>query len=110
MINPDDWAVILRWPRASTILQVSAVVLAPTVLVVGFVAGLNYFNRRRMPQRALAIVGLAVAVPLIAVSAYVGVNARMRQAACWRLGPDGVTPSEHEVCERMPPRGFESFY
>ncbi|OYW43469.1 MAG: hypothetical protein B7Z38_01280 [Rhodobacterales bacterium 12-64-8] len=110
MIHADDWQVILRWPRTTTVLEHFVFISGIALLAVLLFAGLGALSRRKPQFRHLMTVGVAVAVSLAVLVAYFGFTTRAWQAACWRQGAEGMPASQVEACQELKPQGEEWWY
>jgi len=110
VIHSDDWAVILRWPRLTTVLEVLVLAAVVAGVMFLFAAGLSFFSRKKLNRGHLILITLSTAVLVGSAAGYLGFRNRSWQAACWRLGPEGVPVSDREGCKRMPAQGNEGHY
>ncbi|MFT3722613.1 MAG: hypothetical protein QM773_03415 [Hyphomonadaceae bacterium] len=112
MIHPQDWEVLLRLPRPGTMLTLLAFIAIPTLVVMLPVLGFRYLGRGRfdIPARDIKRLFILIVAIMTAFVLWLGISGRMWQAACWRLGPEGMPPQDQDVCRNMPPHGVEGFY
>lgn len=112
MIQPQDWEVILRLPRPMTLVYVLALIATPTLLIMLPVLGYSYLARGRIEiqRRDLVRLFILLVTAFSAIVLCVGISSRMRQAACWRLGPEAMPTQDRDHGQRMPPQGVEGYY
>ena len=111
MIHPDDWAVLLREPRAGTVFEwlLWLVLAGPIMLWAASVAWRRFRHSGSRLRPGLLTVGTILFL-LTGYAFWHGVNIRLVQAACWRGGPDAVSRGWKSYCREIPPQGVDGYY
>ena len=111
MIHPDDWEILLREPRADTVVDwLIWLFFTGPVMILALAAGWRRLRDSRAPARAGLLTVGALLILLTGYGIWHGVNIRLVQAACWRGGPDAVSETWKAYCHDIPPQGVEDYY
>lgn len=112
MIHPEDWEVFLRLPRPATLAWALPIILLPALVITLPVMAFGYLGRGRfeIPSRDIKRLFILIIATMTAIVLWAGISTRAWQAACWRLGPDGVPPQDRAACDHMPRQGVEGYY
>jgi hypothetical protein len=110
VIHSEDWDVLLRWPRTTTILEVLLFVAVASLIVLAIYGYIRLASRAPLRLRGMMLAGSWSAGVFAVLAAGIGMSGRLQQAQCWRLGPEGMPPSDRRWCEAMPPEGNEGMY
>lgn len=112
MIHPEDWEVLLRLPRPATLAWIPLFIVLPALVITLPVTAFAYLGRGRFEicRRDIKRLFILIIATMTAILLWAGISTRLWQAACWRLGPEGMPPTDHDACKLMPPQGVEGYY